>query len=401
MWRALAAAGVGVVVGVIVVLVVQQGRDAGDSGFPSVDVPGIGEDERVAAMVSVHAHARFPERAPAEFMPLDEAVRILRADAGPAAASRRRRAIAKLAAYDLEGFREQIGGLGGDPELLERQLLSELPKVDVPPQLRQIVLLNYLVFMTPTCQWQVPEPEGAIREDPPPPIQWRFVAEIPRPVHDVARSLDPQSWQQCSPLFESAYLAETEGSCCPFDASNSDCSFSGSQPPVGDAIPRGKAYGSTVFFEHFCHDPEGSCSKCGQDPCHVSFKNLLCVKTKYDRPIIFSFLASWADRFDVDFRLAAGLLGELNGQESEDNLITIDQGQLRVKEDPNSSSSSILETVKTIDLKGTTAAGAVQRALFAFEDEMRGELVEVGCCDVPPEPWGFWSWLFALLDGSS
>src|SRR5207245_643206 len=77
---------------------------------------GITDQQRVRAMLSIHAHARWPDAKfkTLPFLPLGDAVQILKSDRGPAADSRRRRAVAKLAAYGLgrDDFRRDISDLG-------------------------------------------------------------------------------------------------------------------------------------------------------------------------------------------------------------------------------------------------------------------------------------------------
>src|SRR5262249_47458202 len=74
--------------------------------------------ERLAAMLSVHAYAYWPDgRFPdgLSTMKLDDAVDILlHDDEDRLAPSRRRRAIGKLAGYALQQFETVVGRLGGD-----------------------------------------------------------------------------------------------------------------------------------------------------------------------------------------------------------------------------------------------------------------------------------------------
>jgi hypothetical protein len=86
---------------------------------PPYDFSRFTNDARIAAMFSVHAHAFWPDGDfPDDYRPapLDDASRFLQADyradsADPMRASRRRRAIARLAAFGFDGrdIREPFG----------------------------------------------------------------------------------------------------------------------------------------------------------------------------------------------------------------------------------------------------------------------------------------------------
>jgi hypothetical protein len=63
--------------------------------------PLVTDEQRNLAMLSIHAHAFWPDRnfSGVSFLPLDRAIAILDEDTGPAADSHVRRAIANLWAY--------------------------------------------------------------------------------------------------------------------------------------------------------------------------------------------------------------------------------------------------------------------------------------------------------------
>jgi hypothetical protein len=85
---------------------------------------------------------------------------------------------------------------------------------------------------------------------------------------DVARRIDPQNWDACSPFFsppEGTYVAASDG------VATSGCTVSpANDPTVAPPYPSGTVYRAPRFFEHY-HAPTG---------IDVVFKNVLKVKTE-------------------------------------------------------------------------------------------------------------------------
>jgi hypothetical protein len=351
-------------------------------------------------MISVHAHARRPNRRfeGAPILSLQKAVDVLGRDVGSAAASRRRRAIAKLAGYGLErpDFRTAISQLGVDPASIERAL-AEIAAPPAPGASLELLVFNLplLVDLTADCKARAREQlTAAAPPEVSDPTRWSLDVLVPATVDQVARALDPQSWDRCSTLFTDTYLVETPTPCCSATGPVVGCTAppGPGDPPPGPAEPVGKAYGYTPLFEHFCLD--GSCSGCkgSTTDCQAQFKNLLCVKTWYDRPVPMSCLASCAESYAVDYKLARSLGGELLGNENVG--VTIDHGGLSVRRArPDETTGllgsdwSVVHGEKTLAVSSPFYSGAIDAYLPAVMDEIKGELVEMACCRVAKECW--------------
>lgn len=363
-------------------------------------IPDIADHDRADAMISVHAHARRPDRNfhGAPIMVLEDAVPILASDVGPAAASRRRRAIAKLAGYGLErpDFRAAIAQLGVDPAAIDAALATiesrpaQGARLELP-----IFNLPLLVALTPDCRSLAQAPLTAEVPDTvlSTPTGWSLDLLVPRPVHEVARAFDPQSWDQCSALFKATYLVDTPTPCCSATGPVIGCTAppGPGDPTPGSAEPVGKPYGYSPLFEHFCVD--NVCNTCkGPRVCKARFKNILCVKTWYDRAVPICCLASCADRYDVSYRLARSMGGELLGDETAG--VSIDQGGLSVRRAQPAdkagllgSTWSVVHVDKRLSFGGSFYSGAAAAYLPALMDEIKGEVVENACCTVPKECW--------------
>lgn len=420
MWRWITAAVLGVALGALIVI----GLSPPPSFVghpPPAPVPGIDDAQRVEAMLTIHAHARSaldPDFPLDPFLPLPEAVPILRRDVGPAADSRRRRAIAKLAAYgfDRPEFREAIDGLGGDVDFIE----ARFPDLPLPPLERYIVLVNLLAYMTPLCEWQAHH----IEVIPGSPLEWTLEILVPRRFYEIARALDPQSWAECLPTFEQSYFAKVEGPCCSADAEVGDCVPSAATdsgfPEVSTTRARGRPTRSRVFFEQVCLD-EDDCEQCrGAPVCDLDFETLLCVETTYDIPTLFHHIAPLASRYDLGFLLVSPSFsenwgfGEVNGVEGYQ--LSTDSGYLCTEELPSGSAPCVADvTEEILDSLGPwnwSAVGSHKKVEFASsalqeaaavletaEDELRDQLGELACCRVEEEPWGpLWlEWILNIV----
>jgi hypothetical protein len=373
-----------------------------DTGYSRVDVPWVTSQDRVHAMMSIYAHTRWhdDDRRLAHFLSLQRAVEILRSDHGPAADSRRRRAIAQLATYGLgqREFDEAIESLGGNLDSLS--MFKAQLSTDITAYRAEIQFVNFLSFITPYCQWMAQANTSGGPGDADSP-GWRYEVLVPREMTAVARALDPQSWAQCSDFFFDSYLVDTPTSCCPNDK-DSDCSYAvdGSSSPEPDdpPQPRGKGYGHHAFFERFCHDGAEDCPVCldASAKCDIYFENLLCVNPVYDPPKLFQFTAASADEYSVGFGLAKAIFGEIDGNDSEppneSAVLVDDHGYLAVEDSAGPSSSAVppwskVTVKKALRMQSASESAAVGAMLEAFDAELRGQVAEQVCCSVAEEPW--------------
>ncbi len=177
---------------------------------------------------------------------------------------------------------------------------------------------------------------------------------VNRPVADVARALDPQSWSQCNRYFVKSYLAVDPGP------------GSGSGDPTADTpVAPGTAYPSTavvpgtpypwrVFFEHY----DGRCPM-----ARCWYRNLLDVRTTYEAG-------------GTVYRVRYELHRFLSGSQP----IEIDGGYLKV-EPGTSAGTSIITASKTLGFRSVLAT-SVAAAVFAQPAATRA-LAAMACCDVP------------------
>lgn len=361
------------------------------------------DQARNQAMLSIHAHARWGKPQPPPFMDIKDAVIILRNDEGSEAHSRIRRAAAKLWGYGgINTFRQEIKDLLSaylsprDFNALVQEIEREIS--GLPPAEAEALVLNKLVILTGDCPYEVPRPVGGVRPNPP-PVEWAYAVYIPRKMHDIARSLDPQKWAKTSTLFYASYLVDTPSSCCP-KSSQSDCSYTkkpGTQDPVAGADhAAGQAYHDETFFEHFCVG--SNCGACEKAKCDASFKTLLCVTAMYDICVPVHFLAALANRYDVYYHFAAFLSGELDGVPGQ--AIDTDQGSLSVRKATQAEIQkhklppgdwSLVNVSKTLSFKNSGMDVILAKILEASQDELRGQTVEQACHGVPTE-WWFFGW---------
>jgi hypothetical protein len=395
MWLRLAVAlGLGAVLAFVIWLAIPEPQD---SLPPALQVPGISDADRVSAMLSVHANARNLELA-IEFLPeLDEkggAIDALRRDQGEAASSRRRRAVAKLAGYGLtlqEGrlenrFAPQIDRLGVDPDFISAEVSKRFPMGLPGPLALELFVGDLLAFMTPFCRWV--QATGKVGGNTP-DIEWSYDVAVPRRFHDVARALDPQSWNQCSLLLHHSYLVANPGDCCSTDPS--DCP-QGPVPPPGTPIPRGKPYSACALFEEYCQDQQGDCTRCDNASCEVDFRNVLCISTSYDRLVLWQKMAASANRYEVKFGLGRWIHTEW-ADEAVGDEIAEDSGLLWVERIPGPGPPSAkVHVEKKLRFKDPVVTELVRELVKAYEDELAGEIVEHACCEVAPETWGPFPW---------
>ena len=216
-------------------------------------------------------------------------------------------------------------------------------------------------------------------------------------MEDVARSLDPQKWDTVSTLFYDSYLVDAP-SCCP-PSGTSTCTFTpkpkSTDPAVGQKYPAGRPYGITAFFENFCSDK--ACPVCEGDPprCVVQFKNILCVETEYDQWTPLSCLASLADSYKVTYHFGGFLFGELNGVEGQ--RVASDGGTLSVRRATSADTAglspgdwSVVTVTKTLTFSSPSISIGMAKVLKSLEKELKKQIVDQACYDVPAECWASW-----------
>jgi len=415
------------VAALVVVGVVLVSRAVRVSKLPAVHVAAqsISDSERVAAMLSIHANARFHDVGVSHaFIPLAQAVSILRHDDGPAADSRRRRAVAKLAAYGLDTFQNEIDTLAAPHTTaaeIRTYLVSALGAPLPSPAILERLIVNYLAMMTAVCKWNAEQwVSGGVTSTS--PIEWNYTLKVPRDIPTIARALDPQSWDECSPLFQNTYYAQVPATCCSgFDAPGCNVTVdptTGAPPPAPSQPPSKPISSDQVLYEDVCQDAAGECAQCAMDTsvtCDLSFRNYLCTHSDYDPPDkgSSSWLVDGADSYSVHYTLGKWLSTELYALEHDE--LTADQGDLEVRHltpseltglPPANSWSGVVVT-KHLEF-GRDPSGFdadVLQVLQAYEDEMGGHFAEIVCCPVAKQTWGWPPWLdisgwFSTLFGS-
>ena len=199
---------------------------------------------------------------------------------------------------------------------------------------------------------------------------WAYISIPGRRRDDVARSVDPQSWDQCSkfwpnpatgPLNDSAALASLSlAGKCKLTASQISLQY---EPP-------GVPYGTRNFYEHF---------ECKTPPCNSEFLNVLQVTTSYDPPG-----SDPSHSFRVEYGLPVCSLdhfdGPINGYVEGQPVLPIeDHGALEVWNDQNGSRVRANKIVAFSSGTYTYTFGAI----IEFT-ELNEELAEIACCEVPP-----------------
>ncbi len=363
-------------------------RGCGHEG-PGPTAPAVARP--LASMLSIHAHARYPDgRFPRglEPAPLKDAAKFL-ADAkvtdDPLAPSRRRRAVAKLAAYGLRpgvsaqarvSIEEAIRILVRDDRKAaaiialayqyhkrseqEGTPRGEVENSDPPAQpgwIETEISDTYATEVESVSCWkklQVSVPDGGRH-----PSAWAKV-QVDHSLGDVERAIDPQNWDVCSPFFikEKTYLAKPTGGSYP--ASNCEVA-------EGPALPSGMAYGypiPVVLFETFvCQVTQG---------CDAWFTNLLDVTTNY------AYTGSIPTEFAVSYNFRDGVCGKVAGV--DEKILTDDGWMHAVSKGPNQTE---VEGSKIIGFESDVANG-ILRGIFEVQfDELAGEVGELACCSVP------------------
>lgn len=365
---------------------------------------------RLTAMLSVHAHARHPDgRFPRGFtpLPLDAAATIL-ADDRPAPgeahdvpASRRRRAVAKLAAHGLSrpnvapAAKDRIVSairtiVAGAPpaatttmgvraapasidDTVQRIVDRVTPKArargigiraaapaaepEAPTQLESALNDEYaaLVGEASDCWTRLAVSVPAVGQSA---SAWVRV-EIGRPLEEVRQSIDPQSWDVCSAFFPygGTYLADPGGG----DYPTSNC-----QAAEGTAVTPGSVYGwpsAKVLFEHFVTGVPGFESW---------FTNLLDIRTTF-----------WPagsqgpeDVFAVSYSLRRPVCGSVLGVPQK---ILIDGGAAVATRNGD---GTIVEGSKVIKFASPLVNASTKAMFEVLFDELAAQMGELACCPV-------------------
>src|SRR6266516_3970430 len=313
-------------------------------------------DERITAMLSIHAHANWPERnfpKDVKLINLNDAVGILRRDEGKLALSRRRRAVGKLAAYGLgrPDFRDAIRALGADPDRIVHGLAQEArvrgTAFSENAGARETFVndMNAKLF-DPPCTWTalnyaVGGTETAVVVSTTLAVDWD--------AKRVARAIDPQAWDQCSkfwqPAPDGAYLAKD-------DLSHD------TDVPFGEAY--GGSLGLKLLFERF---------QCVVSGCDATFKNLLYVSTRWDTP------TPGMNRYNVSYSLDRCVEGTVLKQPEK---IAVDQGDLTVEQ--GKAGGTTVTVYKKLTYENPALTGMAQAILA--QTEAAAEFAEVVCCPV-------------------
>jgi len=311
----------------------------------------------LAAILSVHYHAYAEIHGtalPPALLPLEDAAGVLRAAAGQGgrAESRRRRAIARLAAADVEQHEEVLEILGA-PVVAIRNAFAQHPGFD---EAHREMLVNDLLNdlggpAVPGCEWKhllpvvVPHVWGGATAT--------VTVSVRQPLDRLARVMDPQNWMRCSDFFRNSYVARKEGDAYPVNT-NYDAE------PVSVPPPAGTRW-SEMLFEHFELDWGAGVSW---------FRNLLWIDA---RP----------DLHRVDYRLREAIRSRVGYLEDGRGIaggIQTDEGHTVVREGDGGWAS--LEAVKTISFspRPNVSASVVDAWATVLLWAMGGEIADAVCC---------------------
>jgi hypothetical protein len=314
--------------------------------------------QRIAAMTSVHAHAeRKTTRLPRQLamMPIDDAMEFLKADLDRDyfAKSRLHRAVAKLVAYDVERFHDVIL-IAISPTLLQ-SLLASLAVTDTPAAKEmkandELTVLDGSPF--PDCRWK----GLSYNLNGDNPIEAVARVSVHRSsITDLQRSLDPQNWDLCSKFWkppERTYLATRIGS-----------TVTAVSPKPSDV-----AYAHPLY-EHF------QSIACGTWPvgCYTAdFQNMLDITTN---PQTNSYHAT----YDFVSPSISALI------DTTPVVLNKDDGYLDAT--PGTVTNEwIVVGKKLLEFKGTLANTWAMLAFGYALRELTAEVADIACCDVHVGP---------------
>jgi hypothetical protein len=385
----------------------------------TVPTPGLDPTQASAAMLSIHAHsynvAGFiddQELVALPLMKLKDAAWVIRCGRGPRADSRRRRALAELLAYGAVGARfqdalEMLGVTDADLQVIRDDLDADHdvddPSAEDPAELEFFLLaivrdrLDRLVNAfqddaEATCHWDATAPHQISMTD------WtvgiRTFASVDADVSFAARSVDPQSWDECSELWSETHLVEWK-------------SNPGEPKTIGAHPPGAHHPDPELLFEHFacecCECPNGA--DCGGSSCtSSSFQLLLCVRTICTPAPGGPGTCPSPEKFETRYRLPKGGPGEClstgasfvpaftwcGGTDpwwfcsgSTSTLATeptVDEGWVTVDVDEETEETRV-EAKKSLEFDEAGPNLALYRGLKKLEAvELSKELGELACC---------------------
>jgi hypothetical protein len=317
--------------------------------------------DRIAAMLSIHAYARWPDRKfpqRVEVIELEQAVEILKRDRDRLAPSRRRRAVAKLAAYALGNARidHAIDDLGAKAQGLNRRRFGLVPQpgvafaalvddvADRESALADLVAEEYDGFEVNDCKWTKFYQHVYISGQT---IGFDTSINVERDLPSVSRTIDPQKWDETSKFFEpptppkGTFLAKKG---------------SGDVPIEKPALPAGEPFSTPqLLFERFV---------CAVTGCGTIFENYLTTDT---------VLTNSKDKYVVAYWLDQTYSGER---------VKVDQGEITADSTLMVGQIKVLSH-KSIQFDNPTLNGIAVAALQ--QSELAGELAEMVCHNVPPE----------------
>lgn len=325
-------------------------------------------DLLAAAMLSVHAHALHPDGVfppPISPMPLQQAAGIINDDKHRLTPSRRRRAIAVLAARGLgrDPFDAAIRRLGGDPEGIAAALAHAghaQPAMVDDPNLREIFVAD--MYKTPLAVGScVITPGRTDVYDLDPSVNSIVEFDASTTTAEAAKGVDPQSWDDCGTLWKAGtgtYLLVPQGTGWMMDPM-----------PPNPGVP----YTGRRLFEHarYCEQATGICPSW--------FKVHLNVDTFQDTVLDTGNVAR--PRYRVSYGFAQSLGGDVYGVPKG---IDIDTGEASVTEQ----ASGGVHAYGTKTLHFTTGDGQpdddLTRALYEIwrlhRAELSKSLEEMVCC---------------------
>jgi len=346
-------------------------------------------------MLSVHANAYFsPQRhrrgIPAlKVLPLARAADTLRCDPSPGSWSRRRRAIAKLMAYEWPHFEDRTlieRRLGARVDAIRARMKdlygSALDKYIRTSPVRLETALLQLLADEPSL---MPAPEGAPPVDPSEcakswkPVQDPTVDDNSTSVtihthisiagvsrDDVAKNVDPQRWDECSKFWptpppESTCLAKVKKSKC--QVTDWNCTT---------PVTAGSSYTVSPLYEHFV---------CDVDPCDCEFENILNVSASFQPhplpggtpPSVQEYITTYALPVCAFAKFDGAISGRIGTNYSV--RASIDDGWVEVWEEGGRTHVEANKFVAFTNNTETSTAGAI----LGFA-ELNEELAELACC---------------------
>jgi hypothetical protein len=365
---------------------------------------------RLAAMLSVHAHAYFgarqalPAALPSGTMQIDAAALFLRCDRDGLSVSRRRRATAKLAAYGWETgeFVSQLLVLGLNVDRFREAVLTDIPPHVLVMAGHNHSLLEYffaqLLRQHPAlmadsdndpCDDQPEAPyDPPFGNDTPSQISIETYVSVKMPAASVYQNLDPQRWDECSAFWPTpngsmtAPLSSTYGSTYIATESSPDCTLTASEI-VPDTSPptAGTTYPGKFFFEHFA---------CTTAPCDAEFENLLSITVEEGTHDVYNVGSFWTHRVDYGFpacpanggfdRFDGYIWSRFDGQKPPPKVV-LDEGTMDVWEHTDAQTGTKRTHVrghKLVKFDNPVINGSTGVALGFTE--LNEELAEVACC---------------------